>query len=211
MIEWMPPDAAYVSICEGILAVIHARVSKPPANLSAPPEVRSRPTPACESAPSMPLPAQVPVGEPSTLLVMLRRTDSPGLRAIVEANPEYAIAPADVDSKGVGLKFPLAKDGTPLPLELLVKIETLQFDPPTQTKNIKVPPKGDSEPRNFLLTPKQGGNLVVNVEVYRGNDVIAGCVLRTQAASLAPRAKEPVGKQNVESAELPVMLEGPGL
>ena len=173
--EWPSHDLAFVSVCEGILALVTRGRTTTRRTLSGS-RARRRFLDAA-------LPARVPVGKPSTLLVMIRRTDSPGLRGIVEAEPSYQVSENDVDTKPLTLKFPVDRDGTSQPLDLVVKVESPEFEPKSQVKEISVPPRGDSEPLLFLLTPTAGGPLLVNLEVLLGSSLIAGCLLRTQGES----------------------------
>jgi len=150
------------------------------------------------------LPAQVPVGRPSALLVLIRRTDSAGLRLVVESEPEYGITGEDVASKPVLLEFPTDERGIPRSLDLSIRIESPQFEPRLQSKNITVPPRGDSEPRIFFVTPTASGPLLVNLEVCLGERILAGCVLRTIGTFAAPGMETAPKSQTLVSAALPV-------
>jgi len=190
--EWPSHDLAFVSVCEGILALVTLGRTNARRTL---PGSRSRRR-SLDAA----LPARVPVTKPSTLLVMIRRTDSPGLASIVEADPDYQATEKDINTKPLTLKFPVDKDGKSQPLDLLVKIESPEFEPKSQVKKIKVPPRGDSEPLLFLLTPTRLGPLLVNLEVSLQDGIIAGCLLRTYGET--PRPNEVLNPQNVVSAPL---------
>jgi DNA-binding beta-propeller fold protein YncE len=176
--EWPSRDRAFLSISEGILVFALSRASiafrKPVAT-----RVANSHHPARRRIFDAALPARVQLRKPSALLVMMRRTDSPGLRAIVEADPHFDLSEKDIGSHPITLKFPADKDGTPQSLDLTIKVESPQFKPKSQIKNIKVPPRGDSDCRIFLLTPAEIGSLVVNVEISYRSEIIAGCVLRT--------------------------------
>lgn len=203
--EWPSHDLAFVSVCEGILAVVFSKVS------AAPPKPRITRTDSSLGRRGAPrvrrrvldaaLPSRVPLAKPSTLLVMIRRTDSPGLRAIVEADTVFDIGVKDIDSQPLTLSFPVDAKGTPQPLDLTIKIESPQFEPSSQMKNIALPPRGDSELRIFLLTPTQSGKLLVNLEICRGNELVAGCLLRTQGVLFE---EEQPPSQSVASASLPM-------
>jgi hypothetical protein len=205
--EWLSPDLAFVSICEGIVALVISRSSSaseaPGYDVFSPHPTTSRSRRRVLDAA---LPARVPLTKPSTLLVLIRRTDSAGLRAIVEAEPEYDISAKDIDSQPVSLKFPVDKDGVPQALDLNVRIESPQFEPRSQSKNIKVPPRGDSLPRVFFLTPTQVGPLLVNVEICHGDEIIAGCVLHSVGVE-ATSAPDGPTRQSVASASLGMSSE----
>ena len=49
---------------------------------------------------------KVPMGKPADLAVMVRRTDSAGLRGVLEVDDEYSGKPEDVRSKPFRLEFP---------------------------------------------------------------------------------------------------------
>jgi hypothetical protein len=136
---------------------------------------------------------------------MIRRTDSPGLRAIVQAEPEYDIAEKDIESRPLTIGFPLDSNGKPQPVDLSIKIECPQFQPALQIKHIKLSPRGDSDARVFLLTATQSGPLVANLEVCRGDEVIAGCVLRSVGVTLAPGEEDIIAPQTIASASLPAV------
>lgn len=210
--EWSSHDSAFVSICEGILRVVLFRSSAASLSQKAgvpdshfhglkPAARRRRRT--LDAA----LPALVPIAKPSTLLVMVRRTDAPGLRAIIKADPGLGMNERDIDSQTVMLEFPTDKSGMPKALEVRVKIDSPQFQPTSQVKRIVIPPRGDSEARVFLLTPVQTGPLVLNLEVLRDDKILAGCILRSVGVQsedeLPPR-------QSVASAWLPVSSDDDG-
>jgi Deoxyribonuclease II/TIR domain/zinc-ribbon domain len=203
--EWPSADLAFVSVCEGIVAVVLARASatasKPESSLDIIPW-RPAASRGRRRVLDAALPARVPLTKPSILLVLIRRTDSPGLRAIVEAEPEYDITAKDIDSQPLTLRFPVDKAGTAQPLQLNIKIESPQFEPRSQSKSIRVPPRGDSLPRVFFLTPTQVGPLLVNVEICNGDEMIAGCVLHSVGAEAAPGVEELPLRQSVASASL---------
>ena len=203
--EWPSADLAFVSICEGIVAVVLARAS-PASDASAPSHDVSLPRRTTSRSRrrvlDAALPARVPLTKASTLLVLIRRTDSPGLRAIVEAEPEYDIAAKDIESQPLVLKFPVDQEGTAQPLDLNITIESPGFEPKTQQKSIKVPPRGDSLPRLFFLTPIQVGPLLVNVEICHGEEMIAGCVLHSVGVESTAGDEELPGRQSVASAPL---------
>jgi TM2 domain-containing membrane protein YozV len=208
--EWPSSDLAFVSVCEGILALVLSNASAarrrpelPTAGVGSfrPPRLTSRGRRRVLDAA---LPARVPVGKPSTLLVMIRRTDSSGLRGIVQAEPEYDIAAKDIESQPLTIGFPLDGNGKPQPADLSIKVECPQFQPASQIKHVKLSPRGDSDARVFLLTATQAGQLLVNLEVCRGDEVIAGCVLRSVGVTIAPGEEDVIAQQTIASASLPV-------
>ena len=190
IIQWTPRDLAYVSVCEGILRLVHRSAPPEPRRVSSS-RARKRFFDAA-------IPARVPLRKPSALLVMVRRSDSTGLTGIVEAEPEYHMSGNDVRSKPATLHFP-TQDGVPQPLDLTVKVESPQFYPELQSKTIHVPPKGDSQPQLFFLIPTGLGDLMLNVELCLGTEQIASCMLHTEGIP-AERADEPPRQNTATSA-----------
>ncbi|HVN80824.1 MAG TPA: toll/interleukin-1 receptor domain-containing protein, partial [Terriglobia bacterium] len=127
------------------------------------------------------LPAQVPVEKPTELVVMVRRTDSRGLRAVLAVEDGYLATEEDVKSKPFQLEFALNAEGEATAAELTLRVDSPDFEPKSQQKKILVPPRNDSEAYVFLLTPKFKGQLVVNLEVYKRDLAVASRVLKTHA------------------------------
>jgi hypothetical protein len=191
--QWADKDSAFVSVCEGILALITSfkPESKEINAVNTPVGFMTKPNPESISKLSRPkvldaaLPEQAEVGKTIVLAVMIRNEDSEGLRKIVRINTQYGVGEEDVIStESFPLEFSVDEAGKPLPLELNIKIESPDFEQQTQTKSIHILPDGDSEPRIFLLTPKTTGDLIVNLELYIGGDFISGCLLRTKAVQI---------------------------
>lgn len=194
--QWADKDSAFVSVCEGILALITSfkPESKEVNAVNTPVGFMTKPDPEPSSKLSRPkvldaaLPEQAEVGKTIVLVVMIRSEDSEGLKKIVRINTQYGVSEEDVISTGAfPLEFSIDEAGKPLPLELNIKIESPDFEQKAQTKNIRITPDGDSEPRIFLLTPKKTGDLAVNLEMYKGEEFISGCLLKTKALAAAPQ------------------------
>lgn len=192
--EWANPDEAFMDICEGVLGVFIAlRASDQKAVTSE--TVRKKARRLIEPKRGVlkknrffdaAFPQQVTVGDQAVLLVLVRRRESEGLRAIVRLETQYKIGEEDVKSSSKFLlEFPLNAQGKPQPLDLKVKIESPDFVPNFQTKDLRVPPTGDSDLRIFLLQAQKQGDLPVNIELYQGEILITNCLLRTQATSNA--------------------------
>ena len=187
--EWPNRDLAFVNICEGILALVVAWKDSPGGGLSARQATISR-RPASRNIPRVrkrvmdaALPRRVQTGAATALVVMLRREDSSGLRTIVEVETSYGVQKEDVRSTGsFPIEFPVDSSGRLAPLELELEIHAPEFAPPVQGKSISVPPRGDSEPKVFLLTPQRQGELVLTVQLRQADTEMASCLLRTNAA-----------------------------
>ncbi len=187
--EWPNLDLAFVNVCEGILAVVlawknEARSTAPasPERSSLDPVFTIRRLRTGARVLDAALPRRVLKGKATALVAMLRRVDSSGLREIVEIDTSYGVEAGDVRStKSFPLKFPVDASGKIGPLDLVLKIDSPDFEPRFQSKTVTVPPRGDSDPRVFLLTPTREGDLVVGLGLCQGDSEIAACLLRTSA------------------------------
>ena len=194
--QWADRDSAYLNICEGILALLTSVKSEQKdsttENKNDNQEIKPLFTPVehitSEKVLDAALPEQITVGKTIALVVMIRGKDSEGLKKILRINTQYGVGEEDVISTGeFPLEFSTDEAGKPMPLELNIKIESPDFEQPAQTKNISILPDGDSEPRIFLLTPKKTGDLIVNLELYKGDDYISGCFLKTTTSQNVPQ------------------------
>jgi tetratricopeptide (TPR) repeat protein len=181
VVKWRNRDEAFVDIVRGIRRVsgslLHSGVEPAPVPGPAPVPVQSAQDRVLDAA----MAPKVPMGKPADLAVMVRRTTSAGLKAVLEVDDEYSSRPEDVRSKPFRLEFPLDPAGHPAPTVLTLKLESPDFDPPRQVKPLEVPPDGDSEVCTFLLTPLFTGELIVNLEVHAGPGQQASRVLRILA------------------------------
>ncbi len=175
-------DQAFVETCEGILAVLMNRGPRTAGRTSSwmrprLPQSRSR-----KRVMDAAIPFRVPVGKATMVVVQVRRQDSSGLGGVVELETTYPMTKDDVVSKPIRVQFPVDAHGSLQPMGLSLVIQSPDFEPPTQSKGIQVPVRGDSEPRVLLLTAKRMGSLLVNVEVYRDDGaLVSGCILSTNA------------------------------
>lgn len=176
---WPSRDAALLNVCEGILKLVvgwkgavSAGTPEKPAAQSA---VRKRLLDAA-------LPSLVPLRKSVVLACMIRKTSSSGLRALVEASTTYGIQPSDVQSSSVQLRFPVNPSTGKLDgLVLQVTVESPDFKPPKQTRELKVPPNADSDPCIFLLAADKTGSLKVVVTVHDRSERIASCLIGATA------------------------------
>ena len=179
---WPSRDAALLNVCEGLLKLVVGWKSaastlapeKPAAPQSA---LRRRSLDAA-------LPARVTRGKSVVLACMIRKTSSSGLRALVEANATFGIQPSEVQSSSVQLRFPInPSTGKPDGLGLQVTVESPDFTPPQQTRELRVPPNGDSDPCIFLLSAEKTGSLKVIVTICAGSERVASCLMGTTAVT----------------------------
>jgi hypothetical protein len=90
------------------------------------------------------------------------------------------------------LVFPNLK-GKPQPAEVVLKLDSPNFEPRSQSKKLKVPPKHDSEICTFLLTPLLVGELIVNLELLVDDRIVVSRSIRTRAV---PEG-EPISSEKV--------------
>jgi len=189
--RWADRDLAYVNICEGILAVV-TRLKTAAENFSTDAGTSHSPTPFFSESVSIvsrkrvldsALPDHITVGKTAALVAMIRSEGSDGLRKILQINTQYGVTKEDVlSSDSFPLKFTVDSNGELQPLDLTLKIESPDFEPKTQSKSIRILPRGDSDLRIFLLTPQREGELFANLELCKGDLVLTGCLLTTQSS-----------------------------
>jgi hypothetical protein len=187
--QWPDRDLAFVNICEGILAIVITWGTAGEAEVPSPASPRSTPlldgiSEARKRILDAALPARVLVNKTTVLAVMVRREQSSGLRRVLELDATYGVGAEDVRStKSFPIRFVSDPDGVLIPVELVLKLESPDFEIALKEKSIAVPARGDSDPRVLLLTPLHEGELVVHLELWQNNSSIAQCLLRTNAVS----------------------------
>jgi len=110
--------------------------------------------------------ARIPLGKPSDLAVLVRLAGSAGLKAIVGSDDEFTSQPDDVKSKPFQMEFGRDARGNLQSEVLTVEIESPDFEPPSQSEDIVVPPDRDSDVCTFLLRPLFPGELVIKLKVF---------------------------------------------
>ncbi len=128
---------------------------------------------------------EIPVFEPAELVALVRRLESDGLKGVLELDSDSTLSSFDVRSKPLRIDFPVDSKGKPGPVELTLKIESPDFEPRSQSKVIRIPPDGDSDPCTFLLVPKQMGELRIVVELYTQELSVLSRTLRTSVKDSA--------------------------
>lgn len=192
--DWDGSDSA-----PGLLALesgIRAFLSERPSQPDLPPYVTE------ERALDAAMKRDLPVRVPANLIAMVRRSASGGLRAILETDDEYDLAPENVESKSLDLTFTSDKHGNALPAELIIRVVCPGFDPPSQEKKIRVFPQRDSSICCFLITPLESGQLILQVELYQEAECIGSRILRAEGILAADPV--PVSGQYVIS--LPLLI-----
>jgi hypothetical protein len=164
VVKWRSRDDAFLEIIRSIRRLVEESLPEKPQPV-VPPIPSAAPQPRTLDAAMAP---RIPMGKPADLAVMVRRTDSAGLKGVLEIDDAYSAKPEDVRSKPFCLEFPVDRAGKPKSAALTIKLESPEFEPPSQTKKLVVPPDGDSDVCTFLITPLFTGELIVNLEVYAG-------------------------------------------
>ena len=160
--DWRNRDEAYLDVALGVRRVISKLRSGP------------LPEPAPEEAETVwqervldaAMAARIPLGKPSDLAVMVRLAGSAGLKAVLETDDEFTSQPEDVKSKPFQMEFGRDAHGNLKAEVLKVAIESPDFDPPSQSEEIVVPPDHDSDVTTFLLRPLFPGELVIKLTVF---------------------------------------------
>jgi hypothetical protein len=188
VIEWRSQDAAFLDIAQSIGAIVRrygASVESMPATgvsrstkLSDSYIPRSRVLDAA-------IPGQVVKDVATRLLVLVRLPNSKGLEGVLLNDEEAEARPKDVRSAPFDVVFPLSPSGHLDPLKATVRLDSPDFYPSNQAKNIFIPADGDSDIVQFLLTPRRAGRLSVLVEL-QWEDVLRGSrSLRTECVAEA--------------------------
>jgi Tfp pilus assembly protein PilF len=160
--RWHNRDEAYVDVALGVRRVISKLQTGPlpePAAAEGETVWQDRVLDAAMAA-------RIPLGKPSDLAVMVRLAGSAGLKAVLESDDEFTSQPENVKSKPFQMEFGHDAHGKLKAEVLKVEIESPDFDPPSQSEEIAVPPDRDSDVTTFLLRPLFPGELVIKLKVF---------------------------------------------
>ena len=134
---------------------------------------------------------QVPIHKPAEVMALIRRTESGGLAAVLQVEEDHSVAKEDIRSKPFQLEFPVSSSGSLQPLELGLRLDCPDFEPKAVSKILLVPPAGDSDACTFLITPMHLGELRVNVELTRGDVLVASRALKTESTPSDRKIADP--------------------
>jgi serine/threonine protein kinase len=126
-------------------------------------------------------PKESSVGRSTELVAMIRRTESGGLRVYLDDEKIRLVSRDDVRERPFVLDFSIGHSGKLQPADIILRLDSPDFEPRSQMKKLKVPPQGDSEPCTFLITPRIAGELVVNLELLKEEEVVASRSIRMLA------------------------------
>jgi serine/threonine protein kinase/DNA-binding winged helix-turn-helix (wHTH) protein/tetratricopeptide (TPR) repeat protein len=126
-------------------------------------------------------PKHAAVGRSMQLLAMIRRVDSDGLKSFLDIEETASLTKDDIRAKPFQLEFPLDRKGASQFAEIVLRLDSPDFEPKSQMKKLMIPPEQDSEVCTFLLTPRIAGELLLNLEVLKGEVLVASRAIRTVA------------------------------
>jgi hypothetical protein len=115
---------------------------------------------------------EVKVGQATYLLVLVRDSDSDGLRALLKIESEHSKEEGDDKTvRSFTLKYPVDGSGNLLPAPVEIVVTSPNCDPPTQSIYTEIEPltqpDEQPEPVEFMLTPLATGELQLMVEVFQ--------------------------------------------
>ena len=124
------------------------------------------------------------------------------------SQPGWFVVPSvtseDVRERPFELDFVLDEQGKPQPVEICLRLDSPDFQPPTQTKKLRVPPRGDSLACTFLIRPTIAGELIANLELLKGEEVIVSRSIRTRALAEGLPVREGI---NIVSIPLTITVQ----
>jgi len=150
-------------------------------------------------------PKESTVGKSTEVLALVRELASGGLREYLGQDVEVGsiITPEDVRERNFEIEFQTNDSGKQKWAEICLKLESPDFEPREQTKKLRIPPKGDSALQTFLVTPKIAGELVLNLELLRGEEVVVSRLVRTRALPAGTKSSE---LKNIISVPLTILV-----
>ena len=141
------------------------------------------PTPPAERVLQAAAPKESVAGRSIEVVAMVRQTDSRGLKQYLDDEAIPSVTSENVRERPFVLDFPIDERGEVQPLEICLRLDSPDFEPRCQTKKLRVPPRGDSAPCTFLIRPTVAGDLVANLELLKGEEVVVSRSIRTRALS----------------------------
>jgi hypothetical protein len=127
------------------------------------------------------MPRRIPLGQATQVVAMVRQVDSKGLKGVLQIEEDYSVLPEEVRTQGFEIEFPLDVNGNPRAAEFALRLDAPDFEPRLQTKNLFVPVVGDSEVCSFLVTAQRPGELLLGLEVLKGESCLMRRAFKTTA------------------------------
>jgi hypothetical protein len=150
-------------------------------------------------------PAESEVNRSIEVIAMVRQIDSGGLRKHLSEEGS-AVRAEDVREKSFELDFNVDEVGKTLPAEISLRLDSPDFEPVTQTKKLRVPAYADSMPCTFLIKARIVGQLVANLELLKGEEVVVSRPIRTRAV---PEGRTVSQAKNIVSIPLVIVIQSP--
>lgn len=126
-------------------------------------------------------PKESAVGRSAEVVAMVKEATSRGLRQYLDDESIASITSEDVRERPFLLDFPTDDQGRPREAEVSLRLVSPDFEPTVQIKKLHIPTSGDSMLCTFLIRPIVVGDLVANLELLKGEEVIVSRPIRTRA------------------------------
>jgi hypothetical protein len=150
---------------------------------------------------------ELPVDRNADLIVMLRREESGGLRAILSVDDSYSMRPEDVrTSESFEIEFPRDEAGNLERVILTLKVHSSSFEIVPPEKRIAISPERDSAIYAFLITPRHEGTLTLNLDLYQDTICLASRILKSRGIAAGMEAASSL--KHVVSMTVPVKARG---
>jgi len=140
------------------------------------------------------------------LLAMIRQGESQGLKSFLEIEEITSLTNEDIRTKPFRLEFPVDRKGDLHEAEIALRVDSPDFEPKSQIKKLMVPPERDTEVCTFLLTPQVEGELLLNLEVLKGEVLVTSRAIKTVAKRT--EQPQPLGPNVLVSIPLEVFAYG---
>jgi hypothetical protein len=108
--------------------------------------------------------ARVTVDTPTELIALLRLPSSRTLAEALKGDTDSNDLSDQARSRPIGIEFE-RRGGSLQPLDLRMRVEAPNFDPPRIERKVRVHPQRDAERQSFLLTPRKPGPARVQFEL----------------------------------------------
>jgi hypothetical protein len=185
--EWKSPAASLPSIPAPSGQPFPAEVtwaagpSPPKARAEALPPPPTSENETLERALDLAVVPKVPVKIAIELIALLRLPNSKSLAQTIGKDRDTSVKRDDVRSHKFLLDFLRDAAGRAQPIDVTMRVNAPDFDPPQIEKLVRVHPDRDCERQVFLLAPQVTGVLRIQFDLLLHDLTLASRVLRTQA------------------------------
>jgi hypothetical protein len=126
------------------------------------------------------LASSVPVLTPVEILALLRLPSSKSLSERLQEDRDTELVDA-VRTRTFTMEFLRDAAGRLGPVDIIMRVNAPDFEPPSMEKKVRVRPDRDCERQTFLLTPQKAGLLRVQFELLMDDLSVASHVLKVQS------------------------------